>query len=170
MRAFILAILLCSCGAQYTAQEQETVAVLEQQLTEAEQAEDTLRMKLESIEDEELRAEILLALDGLDAVQDQLETSLAGLEQTALDSQYGPIVTGLGSVHPLLGAFSPLLLGLVPLLGKRGRKHFGKAVMHVNPFSKEGDGKRRPAPLEAATSLLKMLGALHSEKDENLQE
>jgi len=135
MKALILTIplLFCSCEADYTAREQAQVVALEELLEDA-----TPEERIE------------------------IEESLASIEASSLRGQYGPIVTGLGAVHPYLGMASPLLLGLVPLLGRRGRKLFGDILGHLNPFGREDDGRRRPAPIQAFLSLLKMLGMLHS--------
>jgi len=161
----LLPLLLASCEALYSPQQEEQIVQIEEQMADTDVIGAALRAELETIEDPELRAQVLAALTELEASQNVSEAELAAIEQDALEGQYGPLIGALGALHPALAGLSPLLLGLVPLFGRRGRKHFGKALAHINPFQRE-DGIKRTAPIRAATSLLKMIGALHSETDD----
>ena len=68
------------------------------------------------------------------------EAELDAFEDQVMRERAGPIVGALSSVHPIVGALSPLLLGLAPLLGPRGRKAAGKTVkkMTVGDFAGAG--------------------------------
>lgn len=96
------------------------------------------------------------------------EAALTEFEGELLRARFGmvtPFLNALGSI-PVVGNYavmlSPLVgaLGaLVPLLGKRGRRHYGNALKDLNPFA----GK--VAPVKAIENVARAMGAIHSSKE-----
>lgn len=88
------------------------------------------------------------------------EKALTEFETRLLRERAGPVIATLSTVAgPTVTSLSPFLLGLVPLLGRRGRKHFGSAVKELNPF------QGSIAPVAAGMDLMRMLGVLHSKEE-----
>ena len=99
------------------------------------------------------------------------EKNLAEFETSVLRQRYGSFVTALSTipvVGPWLTMLGPLGGALIPLLGKRGRKHYWNAVKKVNPFDAAGAGApgaipgTNISPVEALVDVLKALGIKHS--------
>jgi hypothetical protein len=89
----------------------------------------------------------------------RIDEQITAIEAAGAREQAQGIV-GLVSALPVVGPFvaplSPLLLGLAPLLGRRGRKHAMTLVGNLNPFSKTGTWR------DAFGTLGRYLGILHS--------
>ena len=63
---------------------------------------------------------------------EKADTDLKAFEARVLRENAGLVVAGLSSIHPLVGALSPLIMGFAPLLGKRGRKHAKNAAKNLS--------------------------------------
>lgn len=74
-----------------------------------------------------------------------VEAQFAELEARVLQRNASPFAS-------LLPGVGPVLVGLVPLLGKRGRKHYGNAIKRLS----------RGQVMVAAGDVLKAMGAQHS--------
>jgi hypothetical protein len=94
--------------------------------------------------------------------------NLAAFEKKILQERAGTVVAFLSGINPMFAAASPLVGLLVPLLGKRGRKHAKKAVANINPWSELG-GKSINVG-EAVASLGKMWGIKHSDEKERVED
>lgn len=100
-------------------------------------------------------------------------------ETEAYRSTFGPVWTVLTAVPiigPTLGQLGPLVLGFIPLLSRRGRKHYGSviantaaAVTNLLPGATSSDGTRGMSPAlavgnatEAVKDIGRAFGLLHS--------
>jgi len=146
----LLATITVSCAANYTATETEAVQAAQARLDQIQEELNTSEVSVE--QKAELKQE-----------QYQIEENLAKLEKEVLRRQAGPIVAALAGISPHLAAFSPFLLGLIPLLGKRGRTHAWNLTKAVIPGVQGPRGNKYPDPVAAMDSLRKYLGATHSE-------
>lgn len=153
---------LSSCSvlpAPVSYEDKSAVARLEAQ-------EQVLSAQLDNIETELAKdptdPELVAAYNAVLEQKREVEAAYTKLEEKILRDKFGPLITtfamvpGIGGFIPELGA---LLMALVPLLGKRGRKHYKDAIVALNPFV---GGK--VSPIGAANSLLKALGAKHTEE------
>lgn len=105
------------------------------------------------------------------AAAEAASKSVADFEVAVLRKRVGPFMATLSmipGVGGLLAMLGPGVMGLIPLFSPRGRKHYGKAVAQLNPFSKEGAGAAGTvpgtniSPVEAAKSVLRAFGSMHS--------
>ncbi len=89
-----------------------------------------------------------------------LEVALTTLEEEAARGRVSGFAETIGRI-PFIGAYvqplSPFLIGLAPLLGRRGRKHAKRLVRNLNPF--DGDGG---SWTDALATLMKYIGISHS--------
>lgn len=93
----------------------------------------------------------------------EVRAGFAEIEKRALTNAVGPVVGGIAAATGPLGAtLYPLVMGLVPLLGKRGRRHYGNALKNLAPWVPDENGEKGIAPVAAAEDILKALGVLHS--------
>lgn len=100
----------------------------------------------------------------LEAELESVQGALAQLEVKVIRDRFGVlapavgVATGGGSL-PWQALFAPLL----PLLSRRGRKHYWNAVKRVNPFPSDdpvaGGGI---SPINASLDVLRAWGFLHS--------
>jgi len=89
-----------------------------------------------------------------------VEAALKAIEERVARERVGglvSIVSALPFVGPYVAPLSPLLLGLAPLLGRRGRKHAKALVRNLNPFDGTGGSWT-----DALSTLMKYLGVSHS--------
>jgi len=108
-------------------------------------------------------ADDMVAAAALKAVQEEF----ADLEAKILRDRAGPFVTFLTMlpvVGPWVGAGAPFLLGLAPLFGKRGRKHYKRLLANLIPGMTGSDGSKGVSPVAALGDLGRALGILHSSK------
>ena len=147
---YVLAAITVACLA-FAAQ---SCAVDSEHVTPAEAAE------LQVLDQQKEQA----ALEKDPAKMKAADAALAEFEAKVLRDRAGPIVAGIAAFAPPLAPFSPLLLGLLPLLGSRGRKLAGKTLSALNPFTKAGpDSNTKGIALgTAATSLWAYLGGAHA--------
>jgi hypothetical protein len=96
----------------------------------------------------------------------EVRAGFAEIEKRALTNAVGPVVGGIAAATGPLGAtLYPLVMGLVPLLGKRGRRHYGNALKNLAPWVPDENGQKGIAPGDAALDILRALGVLHSKPD-----
>ncbi len=89
---------------------------------------------------------------------------LAELERRVLTERAGPIVGAIATAAGPIGAtLYPAIMGLVPLLGRRGRRHYANAMKNLAPWVPDANGEKGIAPGDAALDILRALGVLHSE-------
>ena len=93
---------------------------------------------------------------------EETEALLLKFEQEVFRAKAGPVLAGINAILPAATPFSPLLLGLLPLASKRGRKHFTKGVKAVMPGVANPDGTKTMSPGEAIASVGRYLGMAHS--------
>jgi len=108
------------------------------------------------------------ALADAEAAADIIKTELRELETSVLRERGGVIGDMLVAFTGPAGVpIKTALLSLVPLLGRRGRRHYARAVKQLNPFGGDGTDptiSQASAPLQAALDLLRAWGFLHSNK------
>jgi hypothetical protein len=131
---------------------------------------DAERAQIVSLESTLVAAELTLSeatasgdVEAIAAAQAEVasvEAALKAIEERAARERVGglvSIVSALPLVGPYVAPLSPLLLGLAPLLGKRGRKHAKALVRNLNPFDGTGGSWT-----DALGTLMKYLGVSHS--------
>lgn len=96
-----------------------------------------------------------------EAAEDAQETEdrIVQLEAKAARGVGEMVVDSVSPLVPGLAAGKPWLIALAPLIFKRPRQHFGKALKDLNPF----DGQ--VAPGAALEGLMKAYGLKHSTED-----
>lgn len=126
------------------------------------------------LEDEENAAKAELAVaraagdvEATKAAQVRLEAAEAATANFEAETLKGRAVPFIDAVSSFLGPVGAGLkyaaLGLVPLLGRRGRKHFGKAVKNLNPWKGPTEGAQPGvAPIAALMDLSRYIGMNHS--------
>ena len=138
-------------------------------------------MTLQSLEEEEGAANVAFAKAqasgdavALAAAQERVDAAYASLRQfetAMLRKRFGPVIGGVAQfLGPVGVGLSPLLMGLVPLLGKRGRRHGLRAVQQLNPWKGDPPDGIAPgvAPVAALKDLGRMIGLFHSTKNSEL--
>ena len=154
LTALLLSMFLCSCPGVGVMDPQD--AATWQALTEAEaDAGHALAQARLTPEPEDDSA----AAASLKAAQE----ALADLEGQIIRKRAGPIVAFISNLAgPIGAAASPFLLGLLPLVGPRGRKHYKRVLTNLIPGLTGTDGSKGISPVAAGESLLRGLGVLHS--------
>lgn len=108
------------------------------------------------------------ALADAQAAADIIKTELRELETSVLRERGGLIGDMLVAFTGPAGVpIKTALLSLAPLLGRRGRRHYARAVKQLNPFGGDASDpsvSQASAPLQAALDLLRAWGFLHSNK------
>lgn len=114
-----------------------------------------------SPEDDALQATIAEKTAELEA----LEAALAEVEVRAMRDRFGPIwgtLVGLPIVGPYMQLAGPLAATfLLPMLSKRGRKHYWQAVKNLTPWVPV-NGQRGVAFGGALVDVARALGLAHS--------
>jgi hypothetical protein len=117
------------------------------------------------------RAEYTQLIDTRDSATTPAEESAAVAELEAFERR---VIAGnsswfasiIATVFPPAAPFSTqimlALVGMVPLAGDRGRKHFKDMMREASPIAKGPTGTRMPNPVAAVKSLGKYVGAFHT--------
>lgn len=118
---------------------------------------------------EQLQADHQAAVESGDEARiHEAEAALARFEAQLLKQRYGLVMEATRSVPvvgPWLAMLGPLAAPLVPLLGKRGRRHYANAIKELNPFAEgKTGGSGHVSPVEAGRDVLRALGVMHSSK------
>ena len=145
---------------QDEADAKAAIAAAEAELAQAEASGDSASI-------EAARVKLLAAKGALQAAMQ----ALVDFEAQLLRDRYGTWVAMLSSV-PVVGpwvvALGPLAGGLVPLLGKRGRRHYKNAIKNLNPWTPPAGNSSATnnyvAPVAALQDILRAWGVLHSSK------
>ena len=107
-------------------------------------------------------------LAGISSKEQELESvggQIAAIETRAIRERYGPfwgvltMVPIIGPYMQHLGPFAGSLL--LPLISKRGRKHYRSALANLTPWVTVG-GEKGVALTDALMDVLKAIGLLHS--------
>lgn len=118
---------------------------------------------------EQLETDLAAAEAANDEVEvERLRAELANFEAEVIRRRGGPILAMLSTTFPPLLPLAPFAGALLPLLGRRGRKHYWNAVKNVSPFVKGEDGSTEMSPVLAAMSILKGLGIKHSSPESEI--
>lgn len=100
--------------------------------------------------------------DGDTVRAEKADETLRAFEEQVFRRKAGPVLAGINAVAPATVPFTPMLLGLLPLASRRGRKHFAKGVKAIMPGVPNPDGTKSMSPGEAIASLGRYLGMKHS--------
>lgn len=149
---------VAGCAAPpMTPEQQEERADTERELQEVENTLVVLAAQLERMElgTPEYEAVSQQIVDALERGAEK-ERDLAEQDADAATDWVSGVYDLFGSFIPGSGAFKPAVLSLAPLAFERPRKHFLNAMKQLNPM----DGQMSPG--EAAQSLLKAAGLIHS--------
>lgn len=151
----VLLFLLTSCGPISGLMTDTDRAEYESLLLQ----EANLKAQIETETAPEKRAEMETELSAL-------EVRIAEMEQVAVRNSMGPVWSAITSV-PVVGDYvkwvGPLALPLVlPLFGKRSRKHYGHFAKALIPGVKNPDGTRGVQVAEAMLALSRAFGWQHS--------
>ena len=154
----LVVLPVAGCASAPMTPEQE--AAQAETLRELEETENSLVVLAQQLEQMEpgtpghlaVSTQIVEAVERGAALEDELAEQDAEASQTFV----GGIFDLFGPFIPGSGAFEPAVLSLAPLAFERPRKHFLNALKQVNPMNGQ------MAPGEAAASLLKAAGLIHS--------
>jgi hypothetical protein len=165
----VLAVLLCAllasaCNVRDMLDAAEQPAYDELLTLEAQAAAEVEKLE-EQVEQEPTNGAALEALTDARANLAALSAEINAVEDRAIKERYGPIwagVAGLPVIGPYMQALGPLAGSfLIPLLSRRGRRHYKSAVRNVTPWVPVG-GEKGVALADAALDVLRALGILHS--------